>query len=89
MQTFKVNFSRYLNGKTRISSPQWIGGESLYEVAGKAELMLGAMRGADPESAFAVNSIDAQHHGEECNGARMWETAEELAARVSADAKPA
>lgn len=81
-QQFKVQFFRYKNGEARTSVPAWIGADDFNACATAATLMVLAMRGADPDATFEIASIDAQHRGIECNGARMWETVEELTERV-------
>jgi len=83
VQQFKVEFFRYKNGEVRISNPAWIGAEDFNACHGVASLMVIAMRGADPDAEFQISSIDAQHHGTRCDGARMWETAEELTTRFT------
>jgi len=88
MITHQVHFARYRKGETRISNPQWISGEDFSDIAGRARQMLIGMSGADPESAYTIASIAAEYHGSviNCDGGRMFETADELAARVASPA---
>lgn len=81
--TFKTHFSRYANGETRISNPQWINADDFRDAAHRADYILCGLRGADPESRYEIASIDGQFRGIECAGALMFETAEELTARVA------
>lgn len=84
---FKVNFARYANGETRISTPQWLNAENFRFACERAEDMLYTMKEIDPQSIFTIASIDAQYHGKECGGARMFETSEEFSARLAAEAE--
>lgn len=46
--------------------------------------MVGAMRDAVPDDEFAIVSIETgDYRGTYCDGSRMWETAEELTARLA------
>lgn len=80
---FKVNFARYANGETRISVPQWLDAEDFAGAFKRASDMLFAMQQVDSESRYSIASIDAQYHGKECGGARMWETGEEMTTRLA------
>lgn len=82
--SFKVHFTRYLNGERRISTPQYWSAESFVQAAKQAEIIAQAMRETDPYATFDVYSIYMVGcHGKFCDGATMWETAEELSARVA------
>lgn len=84
MLTFKVHFSRYRDGSLRISTPTWLHGlPSFRDASSMAEMMLRAMQGADPHSAYATVEISTQVHGTQCDGANMFETQEELTARLA------
>ena len=84
MRQYKVHFARYLNGENRLSAPQWVSAEDLTDAVKTAGHMLIALRGADPEASFEIASVEI--HGliaKQCDGARMFETAEELSQRVN------
>jgi len=86
MFTFKVLLRRYSdrNGENRISLPQWVRAASFAEAHRSAEFIISGLRGADPEAKFEIHSI-----AEDgvftliCDGSLMFETAEELSARVA------
>ena len=82
MQTFKTTFSKYNNGQTRLSTPQWLSADDFASAWKLAQHMLHALQGADPDSQYSIACIDAQLRGIECNGARMFETTDELTERV-------
>jgi hypothetical protein len=90
MFTFKVHFSRYRDSEIRISAPHWLHSISDFrDATAIASMMVTAMQGADPDSKYSIVSISTDVYGTQCNGARMFETAEELTARVQKDSPPA
>lgn len=88
MHTFKVLFSRYRNGETRIGTPHWLHSIADFrDATAMAHMMVTAMREADPDSRYDIVEISTDAHGIRCNGSRMFETVEELAARLQTDAQ--
>lgn len=85
MMTALVIFTRYRCGDRRISEPQPMQVNDFADAVRVATVAVGAMKSADPESDFQIVSIAFEgYRGTPCRGARMWETAEELSARVGA-----
>lgn len=87
MASFQVRFTRY-NSKTRdrrISGTQHMHG-SFEEVYQRAQHMIAGMKAADPISDFHLVGIEThEFRGTDCEGGSLlFETAEELSARVAA-----
>lgn len=85
---YRIRFHRYRNGQSRLSAPVWHNAVSFRAAVDYAEGMLYGMEQADPDSRFVIADIVAWGlRGEECDGAHLFETAEELSARVAEQAK--
>lgn len=86
MMTALVTFTRYRLGDRRISEPQPMQVSGFIDAVRVATVAVDAMKNADPEADFQIVSIVFDgYRGQVCKGARMWETAEELSARLAED----
>lgn len=81
---FKTTFHRYQNGQSRFSTPHFFNADDFDAALVMANMTLRGLRGADPDSRYEVASIECLGlRGEQCDGALMFETREELSARVA------
>lgn len=84
---YRVNFHRYINGQSRISTDQFVTAQTLTDAVAITDQMLKAMRGVDPKAHFTVARVEQTGlQGEPCHGASMFETGEEMVDRLCNDA---
>lgn len=85
MITASVVFTRYANGRRRISEPQPMSARDFADAVSRAQTVLIGMKAADPQSSFEIVSVEISgYQGEVCKGAHMFETADEMSARLNA-----
>lgn len=87
MLHFDALFTRYDSKKAelRVSSPQPLTAESFADAYQRASDILAGLRSADPERGFDLHQLTGRQlpRATECNGARMFETLDELTERVA------
>jgi hypothetical protein len=84
---FKVHLHRYdpKRGESRKSGPIWVHARDFHDACEAAERYRYGAEAADPDRTYVVASVEHWGlRGEECKGARLFETAEELSERVAA-----
>lgn len=86
MQKFYAMFTRYDSQKVelRVSAPEPVNADTFDEAFDRCQDILRGLREGDPERTFELHSLSggALSRVIVCNGARMFETIEELTQRV-------
>ena len=83
MSSYIIKFHRYTPAESRISNPVFKSFESFADALDHAQGMIAGMEAADPASRFTIASIENHSlRGIDCSGGGLFETAEELTARV-------
>lgn len=83
MFQFKVTLHRYRNGEGRFSNAQFLAADDFDQALRIANAIITGLVGGDPASKYTVNSIEvAGQRGIECNGVGMFETLDEVEARL-------
>lgn len=88
--TYKIILHRYVNGDSRFSNPIFYNAPSFDTALAHANAVVYGLAQGNPDHKYVVASIEhGGLRGDHCTGAGLFETAEELSARVAAEQEQA